>query len=164
LDSLGIFFDRNVGKTIPEALRDLGLTNVYHPHIDPKKCGEPRREGIKGLFAHDEGDDVILRFCGSRNWIVCSQDHKYHLLENEREAIKQANVGVFYIWGANAKKWETFRVLAQVYDKLIEKAQMTPRPFIYKIASNGRFSVVAIDGKTRKKGTLQPSPLKSRSS
>ena len=140
----------DVGRSIPEALRDLGLTNVYHHQIDPVKCGEKPRPGYRGLFAPEEDDDVILRFCGERKWVVVSQDYKYHLLENEREAIKQSSVGVFYLWGANATKWETFRVFAQAYPKLITLGQGTSRPFIFKIAANGRFCSVNIDGKPKR--------------
>ena len=150
-NSLGIYFDRNIGTSIPEALRQLGLTYVYHHHISPAKCGErPRPEHKGALFAPDEKDDVILRFCGARNWVVVSQDYKYHLLDNERDAIKDASVGVFYVWGASATKWETFRLLSQVFPRLLVLARDTPKPFIYRIASNGRFSVVAIDGKPRR--------------
>jgi hypothetical protein len=112
-------------------MRLLGLNYVYDHHMPSAKCGEKSRPDFRGgLFAAEESDDVILRFCGDRKWIVVSQDYKYHLLDNERDAIKQANVGVFYIWGANAAKWDTFRVLARAFPRLLILARDTPRPFM----------------------------------
>jgi hypothetical protein len=126
--------------------------------MNPKLCGEPPRDGHRGLFAADETDDVLLRFCGERNWVVVSQDYRYHLEANVREAIKQHRVGVFYIWGANATKWDTFRVLAHAFPKLVTLTKTTDRPFIFKIAANARFYPVDIDGrgKRRQRGAANP--------
>lgn len=117
--------------------------------MSPALCGEQPQRGHRGLFAADEKDHVLLEFCGKRAWIVVSQDHRYHLEENIRDAINQHRVGVFYLWGANATKWETFRVLSQAFPKLISLANSTQRPFIYKIGANARFWSITIDGKIR---------------
>ncbi|MGC2402381.1 MAG: hypothetical protein WA510_21485 [Acidobacteriaceae bacterium] len=145
MGSLTLFFDRNIGSTIPEAMRSLGLLYVYHHHLNPSACGEKSQPGHRGLFKPDEQDDVILRFCGERGWVVVSQDYKYHLQDNERDAIKQHSVGVFYLWGANAPRWETFRVLAIALPKLITTAENTPRPFIFKVEANSRLRRVSLE-------------------
>jgi hypothetical protein len=107
-------------------MRLLGLTYVYDHHMPSAKCGERSRPDCRGgLFAPEERDDVL----------------------------KQANVGVFYIWGANAAKWDTFCVLARAFPRLLILARNTPRPFIYKIAGNGRFIRVPIDGRRKRQGT-----------
>ncbi len=120
-------------------MRALGLKNVYHHHIAPQAVGLKPIRGQKTLFKHDVGDDVFLDFVGRRGWVVIGQDYRYHLHEQILAAIKTHKIGVFYVWGANATKWETMRVVARTYDKIIEIAQNVERPFIFKISKSGRF-------------------------
>jgi hypothetical protein len=113
LSDIEIFFDRTVGRKIPEAMRLLGL-KVYHHHIAPELVGTTPAPGQRSLFRHDEADDVCLEFVGKRGWIVLGQDYKYHLHAQILSAIRTHRIGVFYIWGAEAPKWRTMQLIARI--------------------------------------------------
>lgn len=136
---LTIFFDRSIGTSLPEALRVLGMKSVFHHHSHPLHCGIKPNGPQKSLFAPEEADDVVLSFAGQRNWIVVGHDQNYHTEENILTAIKQHSVGVFYLCGAQAVKWEKMRYFARSYDRLIKLATETQKPFIFKIGYNGHF-------------------------
>ncbi|HTE86357.1 MAG TPA: hypothetical protein VK821_16680 [Dehalococcoidia bacterium] len=125
-----LFFDRNAGTTVPKALQALkppvGIT--YHQEH----------------FPMNSPDDVWLPQVGAWDWIVLTQDHKFHLLPNELRALKDYNIGCFYLWGAKATKWELMRSFARCYDRLLDRAMNTPRPFIYKVSKDGRLIAVRI--------------------
>ncbi len=113
------FFDRSVGITIPQALKSLnpGVDIEWHQlHFD--------------MAALDED---WLPDVGERRWIVIGQDHEYHNNEAEWNALVRYGIGCFYLWGQHAPKWDTFRVLARAFDRIVERARITRRPYIYKI-------------------------------
>ncbi len=89
------------------------------------------------IYLPEGGDDKWLSQVGDWRWIVISQDYHFHDRENERYALKQHGVGCFYLWGAEATKWETMRCFARAYDKVIQAAETTPRPFIFWVSKTG---------------------------
>jgi hypothetical protein len=97
------------------------------------------RPGQTSLFEAGEFDDVVLRLAGERGWFVLGHDYSYHLQENILSAIRDYSVGVFYIWGASAARWDTMRMLVRSFKKIELLSLSTEKPFIYKIFSNGRF-------------------------
>lgn len=125
-----LFWDKNTPKTIPQALqlvKPRGIDVRYYLELFPLSDQAP--EG---------GDDRWLQYVGQLGWIVISQDWNFHTKQNELHALKQYEIGCFYLWGAESPKWEVMRCFARAYDKIIEAAITTPRPFIYWIARNGR--------------------------
>lgn len=124
------FFDRSVGIKIPQALRLLDLPHQVEFH--------------QQHFGPDEKDDVWLPFVGTWGWFVIGQDYKYHRLPNELAALKQYDMGCFYLWGAGARKWETMRVFARAYDRIVSVAKNTPRPFVFIVDRNGRLRQLAL--------------------
>jgi hypothetical protein len=83
-------------------------------------------------------DDIWLPQVGGWDWIVIGQDYKWHLLPNEAAALRNYNIGCFYLAGANAPVWDTMRLFAKAYDRIIEAAESTPRPFVYWVNKSGR--------------------------
>jgi hypothetical protein len=120
-----LFFDRNLGRSIPQAFRMLGIPDTIEAHHEH--------------FPHDVQDDVWLAEVGARGWIVVTQDYKFHRRPHELAAIKQHGVGVFYVWGAGATMWEVARVFVAAYDRICEAAS-TPRPFVYRVHKDGRLT------------------------
>jgi hypothetical protein len=49
---------------------------------------------------------------------------------------------VFYLWGANAKRWDKVRLFAKVYDKIVAVIQSQRPPFIYRVHKSGAFEKV----------------------
>ena len=148
MDPLIFYFDVNVGKRLPEAfflLRPKKVTNVYHHNTSRKLLGLPVGKH-KSLFRDGEFDDVWLSYVGAKNWIVFTQDEKFHKAgyENELSAIKQFNIGCFYMWGACALPCEKAHVLFKAKNDVIKAIETTPRPFIYKITKQGKLVAIKI--------------------
>lgn len=118
------YFDRAIGKSIPLALRELRLPEEIEIHDE--------------LYDDDIDDDVWLNEVGSKGWFVISQDVHFHTNEAEWDALLRQKMGVFYFPGAKAHRWVTFKLLVRRYDRIVELAKTTPRPFIYEIRRNGR--------------------------
>ena len=140
-----LYFDRNVGWRVPEALKLLGLSVIHH-NTHRKSLGLPNLSRQKTLFAPKEKDDTWLEFVGKRGWIVFTQDRKFHRegFENELAAIKQFNVGCFYIWGAEANKWEKMKALCRGLDAMLAVAAMMPKPFIFDAGRTGKLKQIPI--------------------
>jgi hypothetical protein len=120
-----LFFDRNVGTAIPKALAEYlkppGITIEYHQkHFD---MASP--------------DDVWLPIVGSWGWVVIGQDHNYHNRSPELAALKAHNIGAFYLWGADATKWEAMQCFAKGYDNILRKATVTAPPYIFRVEKHG---------------------------
>ncbi|MCH8061015.1 MAG: hypothetical protein IH861_00765 [Chloroflexi bacterium] len=124
-----MFWDKNTPRTVPQALQQLNPRETeirYYLELYPMSDSRP--EG---------GDDWWLKQVGEWGWTVISQDWNFHRRENELVALKQYEIGCFYLWGAEAPKWEIMRCFARGYDRIIEAAITTPRPFIYWVSKTG---------------------------
>ena len=53
-------------------------------------------------------------------------------------------MGCFYLWGASAKKHEKAQCFVKAYDRIVQAADNTPRPFIFDVQKNGRLKEVKI--------------------
>jgi PIN domain-containing protein len=140
-----LYFDRNVGWRVPEALKLLGF-NVIHHNTKRRLLGLKETPQLKTLFAQNEKDDVWLQYVGQQGWLVLTQDRKFHRagFEAELSAIKQFNVGCFYIWGAEHNKWQKMQALCRGLDGMITAAAMTSKPFIFDAERNGKLTRVPI--------------------
>ena len=125
-----LFFDKNIGTTIPKALKKLKppFQVEYHQIHFPK----------------EELDDKWLPIVGKNNWTVIGHDRKFHERENELEAIQKYNIGCFYLWGAEATKWEKMKVFFKACEKIIQMDASTPRPFVYSIQKNGNLKQIKL--------------------
>ena len=137
-----LYFDRCIGTAIPEALRLLDMKNVYHHHIHRVKIGLPTEKGKERLFAQEAEDDEWMSFVAAKSWIVFTQDYALHRQPVVVSLIKQHGAKVFYLWGAEEKKYETMRVFMLRYKKILEVAASTPGPFIFRVRSKGPFEAV----------------------
>jgi hypothetical protein len=141
-----LYFDRNVGTRLPDALRLLGLKNVVHHNSPRGMFGLKTTASLKYLFAQNEKDDVWLKYVGERNWVVLTQDRKFHNagFENELSAIKQFNVGCFYIWGAEAKTWDKMIAFCRAFEHIIRASETTARPYIFDVEKSGKLHQIML--------------------
>ena len=51
-------------------------------------------------------------------------------------------MGCFYLWGAQARRWEKMRCFLNAYEHILDAIDATPRPFIFRIDPNGRLHPV----------------------
>lgn len=98
----------------------------------------------KFRFNHNTPDDVWLAVAGQQGWVVFSHDRKFHLEEAERYAIRQFGVACFYLWGSNASTFEKMRSFCRGYDRIVEAATNTARPFIFDVQRDGRLVPIKI--------------------
>ena len=119
-----LFFDRNIGRRIPEALRLVGIPVevVFHDE----------------LFAQNTRDDEWLPKVGGLGWAVIGQDKSFHRNSTEKLAIIQYNVGVFYLWGAQAPDWDQMRCFMRAYDNILRVLSSVAPPFLFRIDRSGR--------------------------
>jgi len=118
-----LFFDRSVGVTIPEVLAKLKppVEITYH----------------QKHFKSDAPDDEWIPAVTNWGWTIIGQDYSYHKNPSELAAMKQYGAAVFYLWGAEATKWETMRCFARGFDKIIFAAEHEIRPFAYNVEKHG---------------------------
>jgi len=143
--ALTFYFDRNIGTRFPDALERLRLRVVCHT-TKKSKLGVTGPGCEDQLFKDEETDDVWLAEVGTRGWTVFSHDKKFHKTgyESEVSAIKQFNVGCFYLWGGNATPLDKARCFFRAYDRIVKAAEMTPRPFIYDVQKSGHLKRIPI--------------------
>ena len=129
------FWDRNLGKAIPNAIRLLGppFGNEVHGEHFPSTDKLP-----------EHGDDSWLSLLGEQDWFLLTQDYKLHRRISEAAAIRQHNIGCFYLWGANANRWDIARCFMMAAPAIIEVAESTPRPFIYRVDHQGKLNPVPL--------------------
>ena len=127
-----LFFDRSIGVSIPRILQSrelrFPLQVEYH----------------QVHFAMDEDDDVWLPQIGQWGWTVIGHDYSYHRNPNELSAIKQYNVGCFYLWGSEAPRWEKLQCFARAFDQMVALDLVASRPFIFRVTQTGRTTSVPI--------------------
>lgn len=125
-----LFWDKNIGKVIPRVLRNLKLQGHVIRYYSEVFVGSDDQK--------ENGDDFWLRTVGESDWIVFTQDYNYHTKPTELFAIRQYKIGCFYLWGASASRWEQMRSFARAYDRIIDAAISTPKPFIYRTTRSGQ--------------------------
>ena len=118
-----LFFDRSVGTTIPRTLRRLKVPVGIEWHQENFDCNSP--------------DDEWLPQVGVNGWAVLGFDWSYHLNQAELAAIQQYDIGVFYLWGSDARTWERMFCFAKAYERIINVLSSESRPFIYRVRRTG---------------------------
>lgn len=98
----------------------------------------------KFRFLQDVTDDEWIAKVAAEGWIIFSHDRKFHVRLPEIAAIKQYRAGCFYLPGANWHTWEKTRHFMRYYDGIAQRAEVTAKPFIYSLATNGKFTAVSI--------------------
>jgi hypothetical protein len=98
----------------------------------------------KFKFVQETPDDEWLPKVGAQGWFVCSHDRKFHTILTECAAIKQYNIGCFYLWGASEPVWDKLRCFMSAYNGILRRAEGTRRPFIYEVMGNSQIKQIPI--------------------
>jgi hypothetical protein len=112
-----------VGVTIPRVLRQLELPVGIEFHQEQ--------------FEMDAPDDQWLPEVGRQGWFVIGHDYHYHANQTEWEAVERYKIGCFYLWGHDAKAWETMRAFLRGLEKIIRAAETIERPFLLYVDRSG---------------------------
>ena len=129
MDELTLYFDRNFGKRLPNALSKL------RPPVDIRWH---QGEG----FAPNMPDDEWMESVGARGWVVLTHDIKFHLIDHEIEALKQHEIKCFYFPDAQVGMWQTLGLFMRTHGRIISISKETNAPFIYKVLRNGSIKPV----------------------
>ncbi|MGC1503321.1 MAG: hypothetical protein WA782_04185 [Sulfitobacter sp.] len=128
MDELVFYFDRNFGKRLPNALAKLRPPVGIRWH---------QGQG----YRQDMPDDEWMGLVGAKDWVVLTQDIKFHLIEHEIEheieAVKQHNIKCFYFADGQAGMWNTLGVFMRTHRKLMTIAHENSSPFIFTVKNNG---------------------------
>lgn len=125
-----LFFDRDVGIALPRALEILILPTQVEYH--------------QNHFPSGAQDDAWMPVVGDRGWILIGHDSQHHRRQTELEAIRQHRIGCFYLWGTHAPRWEKMRCFLNAYERILNAAANTPKPFIYQIEKSGSLRSIPI--------------------
>ncbi|GGK41160.1 hypothetical protein [Salinarimonas ramus] len=131
MDQLTLFFDRTFGKRLPRALASLKPPAEIRWHQGER-------------FAHDMPDDEWLSIVGRKNWVVLSQDRRFHVRDNEALAIVQHGVRCFYLPCASEDRWTSLCIFVRRHAPLIDLATRSTSPFLFDLKRNGRFYPIAL--------------------
>lgn len=121
-----IFFDRSVPKSVAEALKRVRDDILW----------------FEDVFSHDTKDTDWLAVAGENSWLVIVRDKKIRTRPGERAALLQNNVGCFILHQKkNLTKWEYLKLLTATLERMEDYHEKTPRPFICKVDSLGKFTL-----------------------
>lgn len=124
------FFDRDVGVALPRALLSLKLPTQVEYH--------------QAHFSANARDDDWMADVGQNGWFVIGHDSRHHREPAELFAIKQHQMGCFYLWGAHAKRWQKMRCFLRAYERILEAGRSSPRPFVFRVSETGRLTEVPL--------------------
>ena len=130
------FWDKNIGTSIPEALRLLNPPSVSIMYYLEEYPGS-------GAVS-EEGDHHWLRDVGVKGWFVISKDRRITRRPAELLTLREYSVGYFFFSQANEPRWETFRCFVRAFDQIMAIASSEPRPFAFRINWDGSLTRVAI--------------------
>lgn len=80
-----------------------------------------------------------------KGWTVLSHDRKFHSESTENLALRQHNLGCFYLPCAQNLKWDKAAAFFKTYRRMVEIVENQKPPFIYNISSSGRISPVSLE-------------------
>ena len=122
-----LFFDRDVGTSVPRALRLFVPVRVEYHQLH---------------FAQGSDDDVWMPTVGANGWVLIGHDKHHHTRSPELAAIVRHGIVCFYLWGANAPKWEKMRCFLNAYQEILAVVAGALGPMVYRIDRSGSLSRV----------------------
>jgi hypothetical protein len=122
-----ILIDRSVPKPVAEALQKVRSDVLW----------------LEDRFRHDVKDPEWLSIAGDNGWLVILRDKKVRSRPGERRAIVEHGVGCFILnQGNDPTKWEYLKLLALTLDAMIERFDVTAKPFVYTVSRDGLMNQV----------------------
>lgn len=116
MDTPTFFTDRDLGRRVPDALRDAGFTVERHDdHFGPLTT-----------------DPQWLAEVGRRGWIAFSHNRDIRYRSQERDAAMRAGIPLFFLIG-HAPHSELASNLITTFPRVIQFLQEHQPPFIAKI-------------------------------
>lgn len=123
------FIDNNLSEKLAKGMKEFG-EDVVH---------------LKEFFAEDADDEVWLRRIGDEGWFLITRDDKVRYRPSEIQALRNHQVGAFFLGGKNRTRCELIRQLVRNWPRIKEYARKERRPFAYRIPPSGtKFSSLSV--------------------
>ena len=110
-----LFFDRNFGPRVPQALRLLDLEVVGHDE----------------RFDPDTPDEMWLTEAGRQGWVVITHDRGIGVNQKELSALIAESVPCFVLPGGNAGHWEKTREFSFAWRKITAILNDETPPYVW---------------------------------
>ena len=115
------FVDNNLGENLARGMKGFG-EDVVH---------------LKEFFAPDTDDPVWLARIGAEGWFLITRDLRVRKRPGELQAIKQHQVGAFFLGGKNRTRCELIQQIVRNWPRLKDLAAGKNPPFAYRIPPSG---------------------------
>ncbi len=123
-----LFFDENMGRGVPEALRMVGFRDINYA-TNMFSVGIPDEEWIPRI-----GND----------WLVISKDQNLLRRPGQRELLGEHRVGLVCITSAGARSRDLLEFMLRRMARLEEIDGSHPRPFAFRVSLRGPFQSVSL--------------------
>lgn len=130
-----LFFDEDVGKGIPVALRSVGIRDVEFIGRDPRLG--------KGI-----PDEIWLPFAGQHGYLAFSFNTGILYDEAQRNLLISERVGAVFLTTGRARSIDVLRLILNEWDWLETIDVNTPRPFAYLLTLSGTKTIVDLTNPT----------------
>ena len=115
------FIDNNLSAQLAQGMAAFGEPVVH----------------LKELFDPDAEDEVWLEHIGRTGMILVTRDERIRFRPNELGALKDNNVGAFFLGGKNRSRCELVQQLVRNWPRMKSLSAKTRRPFAFRIPPSG---------------------------
>lgn len=126
-----LFFDENIGRGVPEALRLVGFQDVNY--AVNMFAGEGAAQGV--------ADEVWIPRIGA-DWLVVSKDQQLLKRPDQMRLLVQHQIGLICITSSTARSRDLLELLLRRMSRLEEIDRGVQRPFAYRVSLRGRFTPI----------------------
>lgn len=123
-----LYFDRSIGKSVPLALRAVGVEVAF----DAERY--PHQPGVDPI-----ADDVWIEDASRRGEVIVYKDKRIRYRPEERAAFVRAGARMFLL-GGNLSRFEMLRLLMVAWPEMARLAAAETPPFIVRIGSRGELA------------------------
>ncbi len=128
-----IFFDENIGRGVPEALRLVGFGDVNY---------------VVNMFAEQQAaqgvsDEAWIPRIGS-DWLVISKDQQLLKRPAQQELLARHGVGLICITSRNPRSRDLLEFMLRRMKRLEAIDREVNRPFAFRVALRGRFNRIEL--------------------
>lgn len=88
-------------------------------------------------FPHETPDTDWLQHIGQAGWLLVTRDERIRKNPLELSAIRDHQVGAFFLAGKNRSRCDLIRQLVRHFPRMKELAANSHRPFAYRIPPSG---------------------------